>query len=161
KQNGARRRQIASQLEHDAGTLAKTLTRELNEAPSETTPASAAPSSGLRRLPLYRQQNVRGSHHGRKALSPLARNPHRDMRATGLVQRLRQLLAQPPGADRVELDRNDREAPTAEAHRSRAGLPELDPCALQREKVLEGIGQRSEAVFQLLAQSLDVRHLER
>ena len=62
---------------------------------------------------------------------------------------------------RVELDRDDRQAIAAEADRLRSGLAELDPRPLQREQVLERLGHLPEAVLELLAQALDVGHLER
>src|ERR1700735_4395606 len=76
------------------------------------------------------KQHVCGAHHSGEALLALLWNTHRYLRAPGLVQRLRQFLAQTLGAHRIKLDRRDREPVATKADSLRAGLTELDAGAL-------------------------------
>src|SRR4051794_24826788 len=79
-------------------------------------------------------------------------NSQRELRLARLVQRLGDLLLQALGALGVEIDRRDGEPAAAERHRPRPGLAELDARLLERDEVLERVGDRAEAVLELLAQ---------
>jgi len=86
-----------------------------------------------------------------KRSSALLRNPHPDGGTAGFVDGLGQALAQGLRPPRVELDRGHRQAAPGEVHRAGPRPAELDPRVLELDQVLERLGQRSEAVLELLA----------
>src|SRR3954470_7636026 len=88
-------------------------------------------------------------------------NSQRELRLARLVQRLGDLLLQALGALGVEIDRRDGEPAAAERHRPRPGLAELDARLLERDEVLERVGDRAEAVLELLAQRPELGDLAR
>src|SRR5437868_3084910 len=53
---------------------------------------------------------------------------------------------------RVELERDDRQAPAPDLGGARPGGTQLDPRPLQREQVLDRLRHRTEAVAKLVAQ---------
>src|SRR5919201_5499249 len=118
---------------------------------------SESPHSGrgLRHL----QQGVGGPHHGGKSLARLLRHPHRDLRASRLVQRLGDALAQGPGPSRIQLDRGHSQPIAPERHRPRPRPPQLDPGLLERQQVRQRLGHRTEAILQLVAQRRQLGHL--
>src|SRR3954454_8815388 len=97
----------------------------------------------------------------RKAALRVVRNSQRELRLARFVQRLGHLLLQALGALGVEIDRRDGEPAAPERHRASARLAELDARLLQRQEVLERLGERAEAVLELLAQRLQLGDLAR
>src|SRR3954468_15376023 len=83
-------------------------------------------------------------------------NSQRELRLARLVQRLGDLLLQALGALGVEIDRRGGERAAAERHRAGPRLAELGARLLERDEVLERVGDRAEAVLELLAQSAEL-----
>src|SRR4029077_18013584 len=94
----------------------------------------AASRSG--RLAHDREQHVRSPHHSGKPFGSVLWNPHRDLRAAGLIEGLGQLLPQPLSPSRVQLDRDHSQAVAAEADRQRSRLAKLDSRTLESQQVL-------------------------
>src|SRR3954451_7002490 len=94
--------------------------------------------------------------HCRKAVLGGVGNSQRELRLARFVERLGDLLLEALRPLGVEIDRRDREPAAAERHRAGPRLAELDARLLERDEVLERVGDRAEAVLELLAQSAEL-----
>src|SRR5436190_23781663 len=104
----------------------------------------------LCRLSCHGQQLVGGAEDRREALLRVVGNADGELRLAGLVERAREVLAELLRAHGVELDRRDREPAALEGDRLRAGLAELDARLLEGDEVAERVGDRAEAVLELV-----------
>src|SRR3954471_2307761 len=85
-------------------------------------------------LARHRQQHVGRADDRGEALGGVVRHADGELRAAGLVQRARDLLAQLLCPHRVELDGRHREPVAAERDRAGPGRAELDARLLEQEE---------------------------
>src|SRR3954470_17241963 len=97
--------------------------------------------------------------HCRKAVLGGVGNSQRELRLARFVERLGDLLLEPLRPLGVEIDRRDGKPAAAERDRAGPRLAELDARLLERDEVLERVGDRAEAILELLPQSAELGDL--